>query len=246
MCSVANVISKQRLGYASTFWPGPRSNKRTLAPSQIGCDASSCCIPKTVLDPPTYDTFSPLVCSRPVIFLRGNGHRPDKFHFLRPPKLALESALYSKFSPKKKSHDTFPPHLTFPKGGIVEIRISCGKCFHIFLIVWGPAFLFNVSARALKQSRHISRPELPARGQAYFTAGLLFRSKNKGAQTETLGLNIRRIIREYLGHSPSYEGIIIGMSLRRLQGKRQKTRPDKLAPMKLVLLKSAQNRLKID
>ena len=33
--------------------------------------------------PPTYDTFTPPpVCSRNVIFLRGNGHRADQTHFL--------------------------------------------------------------------------------------------------------------------------------------------------------------------
>ena len=36
--------------------------------------------------PPTYDTIPPPLCSRPVILLRGNGHRPDESHFLRPPK----------------------------------------------------------------------------------------------------------------------------------------------------------------
>ena len=34
---------------------------------------------KTVLDPPpTYGTFSPCVCSRTVVCLRGNRHRPDQ------------------------------------------------------------------------------------------------------------------------------------------------------------------------
>ena len=66
--------------------------------------------PKTVLDTPTYDTIPPPLCSRNVILLRENGHRPDKSHFLRPPKLGLKGALYSTFSPPPpKSHDTFPP-----------------------------------------------------------------------------------------------------------------------------------------
>ena len=51
---------------------------------------------------------SPPLCSRPVIFLRGNGHRPDESHYPRPPKLVLEGALYGTFSPPK-SHDTFCP-----------------------------------------------------------------------------------------------------------------------------------------
>ena len=49
--------------------------------------------------PPTYDKFSPSVCSRPVMLLGGNGHRPDQSDFLGPPKLVLEGALYSTFSP---------------------------------------------------------------------------------------------------------------------------------------------------
>ena len=71
--------------------------------------------PKTVLDPPTYETFSlPPLCSRPVIFFRGDGHRPDESHFLRPPKLVLEGVLYSTFPPPK-SHDTVsPPLCEFP------------------------------------------------------------------------------------------------------------------------------------
>ena len=35
----------------------------------------------------------PPLCSRPVISLRGNRHRPDESHFLRPPQLVLEGAL---------------------------------------------------------------------------------------------------------------------------------------------------------
>ena len=42
----------------------------------------------------TYDTlFPPPVCPRPVIFLRGNGQRPDQSDILMPPKLLLEGAL---------------------------------------------------------------------------------------------------------------------------------------------------------
>ena len=47
--------------------------------------------------PPLMIRFPPF-CSRPVIFLRGNGHRPDESHFLRPPKLS-EGALYGMFPP---------------------------------------------------------------------------------------------------------------------------------------------------
>ena len=69
-------------------------------------------LPKNGLDPCTYNTFSPPVCSRPVIFLSGNDHRPDQAHFLRPPKLVLEGALNSTFSPPQKiARYVLPPPL---------------------------------------------------------------------------------------------------------------------------------------
>ena len=69
-------------------------------------------LPKNGFGPPhLWYVFSPPVCFRPVVFLRGNRLRPGKSNFLRPPKLALEGALYGTFSPAPKSHDTFcPPH----------------------------------------------------------------------------------------------------------------------------------------
>ena len=74
-------------------------------------------LPKTVLDPPPMIRSPPPICSRHVIVFGGNGHRPDKSHFLRPPKVVLEGALYGTFPPKK-SHDAFcppPPYQRFPK-----------------------------------------------------------------------------------------------------------------------------------
>ena len=50
--------------------------------------------------------FPPPLCSRHVILLRENGRRPDKSHFLRPPKVVLEGSLYSTFPPP-------PPNRTF-------------------------------------------------------------------------------------------------------------------------------------
>ena len=49
--------------------------------------------------PPQHDTFPPPAWFRPVVFLRGNRHRPVKSHFLGPPKLVLEAALYGTFPP---------------------------------------------------------------------------------------------------------------------------------------------------
>ena len=45
-------------------------------------------------------TPPPVICSRPAISFRGNRHRPDQSHLQRPPKLVLEGALYSTFSPQ--------------------------------------------------------------------------------------------------------------------------------------------------
>ena len=61
--------------------------------------------------------FPPPLCSRNVILLRGNGHRPDESHFLRPPKLVLEGGLYSTFSPPPPQNRTirFAPPLRIPK-----------------------------------------------------------------------------------------------------------------------------------
>ena len=75
--------------------------------------------PKTVLDPPTYEIP---ICSRPVIFLRGNGHRPDESHFLRPPKLVLEpqGGTLQYVFPPAKSHDTFCPPFAVSKS------VACG------------------------------------------------------------------------------------------------------------------------
>ena len=63
---------------------------------------------KAVVDPPIYDTISPPLCSRNVILFRGNGHRPDKSHFLRPPKLVLEGVLYGTFPPPKIARYVLP------------------------------------------------------------------------------------------------------------------------------------------
>ena len=54
----------------------------------------------------------PPICSRHVIFFGGNGHRPDKSRFLRPPHVVLEGALRSTFS--KIARYVLPPHLRFP------------------------------------------------------------------------------------------------------------------------------------
>ena len=57
----------------------------------------------------------PPFCSRNVILLRGNGHRPDKSHFLRPPKLGLEGHFKVRFPPPPQNRTTrFAPLCEFP------------------------------------------------------------------------------------------------------------------------------------
>ena len=66
--------------------------------------------------PPLMIRFPLPLCSRNVILLRGNGHRPDNSHFLRPPKLVLEGVLYGTFPPPKKiARYVLPPLCEFPK-----------------------------------------------------------------------------------------------------------------------------------
>ena len=76
-------------------------------------------LPKNGFGPPHLWYVFPPVCFRPVVFLRRrNRHRPGKSHFLRPPKLVLECALYGTFSPAKIARYVFPPPLAAfqPKG----------------------------------------------------------------------------------------------------------------------------------
>ena len=54
--------------------------------------------------PPPMINFPPRVCSRPVIFLTGNWHRPDQSHFLRPPKLVLKARSFVRFPPPPKKN----------------------------------------------------------------------------------------------------------------------------------------------
>ena len=76
-------------------------------------------LPKNGFGPPTYDTFPPPpLCSRNVITLRGNGHRPDQSHFRSPPKLVLEGTLYGTFPPpppKIARYVSPPPLAAFQK-----------------------------------------------------------------------------------------------------------------------------------
>ena len=66
-------------------------------------------LPKDGFGPPTYDTFSPPVCSRHVIFLRGNGHAPDQSHCLSPPKPGFGGHALYYVCATPKSHNTFRP-----------------------------------------------------------------------------------------------------------------------------------------
>ena len=93
--------------------------------------------PKTVLDTPTYDTIPPPFVLRPVVFLRGNGHRPES-HLLSPPKLVLEGALYSTFPPP--IHRTIrlppPPNLTFSQRICPPPSLILGCATESLVAVW--------------------------------------------------------------------------------------------------------------
>ena len=92
----------------------------------------------------------PPVCFRPVVFLRGNRHRPGKSHFLRPPKLVLEGALYGTFSPPPESHDTFcPPISRFPsiKRLLIEVPQLLIGALRLGWIGWKHPFINILTAR---------------------------------------------------------------------------------------------------
>ena len=83
-------------------------------------------------DPPTYDTFLPPLCSRPVIFLRGEGRRPAESNFLRPPKLVLQGALY-----------VSPPPQNRTILGQKSCRTKLPRIFRIFVLNLAPNFAPN-------------------------------------------------------------------------------------------------------
>ena len=66
--------------------------------------------------------YAPPPFSRPVIFFRGNGHRPDEFHFLRPPKLVWGGHSMVRF-PLQKLDDTFCPPLAISP--VIALFIDC-------------------------------------------------------------------------------------------------------------------------
>ena len=92
--------------------------------------------------PPLMIRFPPPLCSRNVILLRGNGHRPDKSHFLRPPNWFWRGVLYGTFSPPK-SHDAL---------GQKSCRTKVSRIFRFF----GPNFapnLLRISPNFLRSFR---------------------------------------------------------------------------------------------
>ena len=87
-------------------WKTHRRGKHTIKP-----------LPKNGFGtpPPPMLRFPAPVRFRPVVFLRGNRHRPGKSHFLRPPKLILEGALYGTFPPPQIARLRFAPHQPLSK-----------------------------------------------------------------------------------------------------------------------------------
>ena len=90
--------------------------------------------------PPPVIRFPTPVCSRPVIFLRGNGTDQDESDFLKPPKLVLEGALllYVPPPPKIARYVLPPPLCDFPKEWS-QLRSSWWKfrIFFVFFSFWG-------------------------------------------------------------------------------------------------------------
>ena len=93
--------------------------------------------PKRFWTPPTYDVFSPL-CPCSVIWTlsnRGNGHRQDQSHFLRPLKVVLEGARYRMLPPNKSQARFYPPVCRCPtardwtseslKGRSLQCKFGC-------------------------------------------------------------------------------------------------------------------------
>ena len=137
--------------------------------------------------PPTYDTLTPPpLYSSLVIFIRGNGHRPDESHFLRPPQLVLEGAFYSTFPHPQIARYVLPlcnfPSLPFCflsssrevsralKAGHVKARQSDGNC-------WGA----SSNAHSALQNKGLQAPASELLGNAAESLG------QKMAQDRTCG-----------------------------------------------------------
>ena len=73
--------------------------------------------PKRFWTPPLMIRFPPPFVHAMSFSLEETGTRPDKSHFLRPPKLVLEGVLYGTFSPPKIARYVLPPPLRIPNLG---------------------------------------------------------------------------------------------------------------------------------
>ena len=100
-----------------------------------------------------YDFPPAPLCSRNVILLRGNGHRPDKSHFLRPPKLGLERALYSTFPPPPQNRTIRfapPPPLRIPNCCVVDVLL-----FRVLKGRWNPGCLGDGDDQIFKVAQQL-------------------------------------------------------------------------------------------
>ena len=91
---------------------------------------------KRLWTPPPMIGFPPPVCFRPVVFLRGNRHRPGKSHFLRPPKLVLEGALCVRFPRPQNRTMRFAPPLAAFQNSVF--------CFGVIFVTVGPCWIKQI------------------------------------------------------------------------------------------------------
>ena len=119
------------------------------------------CLPKNGFGPPPppiYDTVSPPpMCSRHVIFSGGNGHRPDKSHFVRPPKVALEGHSIVRFPPPQNRTTRFASPESDIQAKFVADR-GVAKFWQTSLQIFVLEFPGKVAARNFaKNLRHCPR-----------------------------------------------------------------------------------------
>ena len=104
-------VDKAGILCAMIPWPEHASQRKTKGGENSGGGKTYHKSPpqKRFWTPHLWYDFPPPLCSRNVILLRGNGHRPDKSRFVRPPRLVLEGCFMVRFPPKNRTIRFAPP-----------------------------------------------------------------------------------------------------------------------------------------